>query len=256
MVATLATAAVLGLGCGKIENGPIGRVVRDSASGAVMAPASEQLSGITADSTGNVAASPTHAAAPATSARLDDTARAHRTDSALRTLRAMGADAAANAGAPEPTGATPSAADLATLKGELAMPLDGVAPSSLQDTYHESRGDHIHEALDILAPRGTPVRSAAAGRVLKLLDSKAGGLMVYAADASERFILMYGHLDRWADGLRDGAPLRQGQIIGYVGTTGNAPATTPHLHMAVAYTSDVSRWWKGTPVDVRPLLQR
>ena len=137
------------------------------------------------------------------------------------------------------------------------MPLASVRPDELVDTFHEPRGggSRVHEALDIMAPRGTPVLSAAAGRILRLHTSKAGGLMVYAANSTDRFVLMYAHLDRYADGLRDGLPLQRGQVLGYVGTTGNAPPNAPHLHFAIAYPRDVNLWWTGTPVDPRPLLQ-
>ena len=148
--------------------------------------------------------------------------------------------------------------DLAMLTAELMIPLPGVQPSDLRDTFNEVRGggSRKHEALDIMAPRGTPVLSASAGRVLKLHNSKDGGLMVYAADASDRFVLMYAHLDHYADGLRDSLPLRQGQVIGYVGTTGNAPPNVPHLHFAIAHPREVKLWWTGKAIDPRPLLQR
>ena len=80
--------------------------------------------------------------------------------------------------------------------------------------------------------------------------------MVYASDPSDRFVLMYGHLDRYAPGVADGMPLAQGDTIGFVGTTGNAPPNLPHLHFAISRTSDVTRWWTGMPVDPRPLLRR
>jgi len=152
---------------------------------------------------------------------------------------------------------TPSAAELRALSAEMIMPLTGVRAEDLVDTFHEPRGGgtRVHEALDILSPRGTPVLSSTTGRVLRLHTSQAGGLMVYAADSTERFVLMYAHLDRYADGMRDGLPLRRGQVLGYVGTTGNAPPNTPHLHFAIAYPRDVSLWWTGTAVDPRPLLQ-
>ena len=148
--------------------------------------------------------------------------------------------------------------DLDALSAELIIPVPGVKASELRDTFHEPRGGgtRIHEALDILAPRGTPVLSASAGRVLKLHNSKDGGLMVYAADASDRFVLLYAHLDHYADGMQDGLPLRQGEVIGYVGTTGNAPPNTPHLHFAIAHPTDVKLWWTGEAIDPRPLLQR
>jgi murein DD-endopeptidase MepM/ murein hydrolase activator NlpD len=144
------------------------------------------------------------------------------------------------------------------LSSELIIPLAGVKASELRDTFNEMRGGGTrkHEALDIMAPRGTPVLSASAGRVLKLHDSKDGGLMVYAADASNRFVLMYAHLDRYADGMQDGLPLRQGQVIGYVGTTGDAAPNAPHLHFAIAHPADVKLWWTGTAIDPRPLLQQ
>lgn len=142
------------------------------------------------------------------------------------------------------------------LKGRLMIPVRGISASELYDTYAEQRGGgtRAHEALDIPAPRGTPVLSATGGRVLKLFDSQAGGKMVYAADSSERFILMYAHLDSYANQLAEGQPLQRGQVIGAVGTTGNAPPNLPHLHFAIARSADVKQWWKGSPVNPFPLL--
>ena len=152
--------------------------------------------------------------------------------------------------------ASPTVADVAVLHRELAVPVAGIAASALHDSYTELRGGtRPHEALDILAPRGTPVLSASNGRVLKLFSSVPGGLMVYATDSTEHFILMYGHLDGYAPGLADGQQLRQGQQIGVVGTTGNAPANTPHLHFAIARAGDLKQWWKGSPVNPYPLLR-
>ena len=107
-----------------------------------------------------------------------------------------------------------------------------------------------------MAPRGTPVVSATDGRVLKLFNSVAGGTMVYAADASDRFILMYAHLDRYADGVVDKMPIKRGQLLGYVGSTGDASAAAPHLHFAIARGHPSAAWWKGTPVNPYPLLAR
>lgn len=153
--------------------------------------------------------------------------------------------------------ASASDADLDVLRNEIIIPVSGVHGASLYDTYGELRGGtRQHEALDILAARGTPVLSAASGKVLKLFDSKAGGMMIYAADSSQRFILMYAHLDAYAPGLADGQPLARGQQIGVVGTTGNAPPGTPHLHFAIARSSDVSKWWKGSPVNPYTVLKQ
>ena len=148
-----------------------------------------------------------------------------------------------------------SGVDVAILREEMMVPVSGMSAAALRDTYNELRGGtRPHEALDILAPRGTSVLSATNGRVLKLFNSKPGGLMVYAADSTGRFILMYGHLDAYAPGLADGQPLVRGQKIGIVGTTGNAPANTPHLHFAVARSANINEWWKGTAVNPYPLL--
>jgi uncharacterized membrane protein len=179
---------------------------------------------------------------------------------AAAATRATAANAAGDgAGLPavEPSGTeTVTPGDLALLSSEIAMPLDGVNAATLHSNFDERRGGGVraHEALDIMAARRTPVRSAAAGRVLRLFTSAAGGLMVYAADSSERFILMYAHLDGYAAGLRDGAPLARGQVIGYVGSTGNASANAPHLHFAIARSADVKRWSKGKPIDPLPVL--
>jgi murein DD-endopeptidase MepM/ murein hydrolase activator NlpD len=150
----------------------------------------------------------------------------------------------------------PTADELRELAAHLVIPVEGVAPDELVDSYADPRGDSTrsHEALDILAPRGTPVYSATDGRLLRLYESKAGGLMVYAADATDRFVLMYAHLDAYAPGLVEGAPLRQMQLIGFVGTTGNAPPNTPHLHFAIARGRPSVSWWRGTPVNPYPLL--
>jgi len=151
----------------------------------------------------------------------------------------------------------PATNDVATLAGRLIVPVRGVQATALYDTFDEQRGggSRVHEALDIPAPRGTPVLSATSGRVLKLFKSEAGGNMVYAADSTERFILMYAHLDSYANGLAEGMPIQQGQILGAVGTTGNAPPNLPHLHFAIARSSDVKQWWKGAPVNPFPLLR-
>jgi murein DD-endopeptidase MepM/ murein hydrolase activator NlpD len=147
--------------------------------------------------------------------------------------------------------------DLALLGHEIAMPLDSVNPAALHSSFNERRGGGVraHEALDIMAPRRTHVKSATRGRVLKLFTSVAGGLMVYAADSSERFVLMYAHLDGYAPGLHDGSALTRGQLIGFVGSTGNASANAPHLHFAIARSADVKRWSRGRAVDPLPVLQ-
>jgi len=144
--------------------------------------------------------------------------------------------------------------ELRVFGASLMIPVQGVALSELRDTYGDPRTGHMHGALDIMAPRGTPVLSATAGRLHKLFTSVQGGTMVYAGDPSDRFILMYSHLDRYADGLVEGMALTRGQLLGYVGSTGSASATAPHLHFALARGQPSVAWWKGEAVNPYPLF--
>ena len=150
--------------------------------------------------------------------------------------------------------ATPS--ELANLASQLIIPVQGIAVRDLRDSYTEARGGgtRSHQAIDIPAPRNTPVLAATNGRILRKFSSKDGGNMIYSTDATGKFILMYAHLDHYADNLVDGMTVRQGDIIGYVGTTGNAPPDLPHLHFAIARASDIRDWWKGTAINPFPLL--
>jgi len=183
-----------------------------------------------------------------------DTIRPSTTNS---TPRALDADSLSAPISPnDSSAARPTTEELVKLSEALIVPVAGVQPKDLLDTFDAPRGTRRHNALDIPAPRGTPVLSAADGQVQRLFTSAAGGLMVYASDTTGHFVLMYAHLDRYADGLTDSATLRRGDTIGYVGTTGNAPPNVPHLHFAIARTNDVTKWWSGTPIDPRPLLQR
>lgn len=174
----------------------------------------------------------------------------------LPPVDSVGASAGGRPGAASPAA---TAAELAALDARLAIPVAGVRADQLADGFDQRRGaddaPRRHDALDIMAPRGTPVLAADDGRVLRLFDSADGGLMVYAADATGRFILLYGHLDAYAPELREGAPIRRGQRLGTVGTTGNAAGNAPHLHFAILRSDDLSRWWEGTPVNPYPLLR-
>lgn len=136
----------------------------------------------------------------------------------------------------------------------IIVPVAGVDRSAVRDMFNDGRGDHRHEAIDIMAPRGTPVLAADDGVVKKLFTSAAGGLTIYEFDPDELFCYYYAHLDRYADGLREGQRLRRGEIIGYVGSTGNASKDAPHLHFALIRLDPDKRWWKGTYVNPYPLL--
>jgi murein DD-endopeptidase MepM/ murein hydrolase activator NlpD len=126
------------------------------------------------------------------------------------------------------------------------------------DTYWQARdgGARTHQALDILAKRGTPVLSADGGTILRLTKSTLGGITIYATDPERRFVFYYAHLDGYAAGLREGQAVARGEVIGYVGTTGNAPKNTPHLHFQVMRYVDARTWWGGPPLDPRPFLSQ
>jgi murein DD-endopeptidase MepM/ murein hydrolase activator NlpD len=136
------------------------------------------------------------------------------------------------------------------------IPVAGVTWSELRDTFHEMRGTRVHNALDIMAPRGTVILAADAGTLLKLHNSVGGGLTAYASDPTNRFIYLYGHLDAYNPSMREGQTLKKGDTIGYVGSTGNAAAAGPHLHFAIARSDNMSKWWQGTPIDPRPVLSK
>jgi len=136
----------------------------------------------------------------------------------------------------------------------LIVPVAGVARTAIRDMFDEPRAGHRHEAVDILALRGTPVIAADDGVVQKLFTSAAGGLTIYQYDPDQRYCYYYAHLDGYAPGLHEGQPLHRGDLLGYVGTTGNAPKDTPHLHFALIRLDPDRRWWKGTAVNPYPLL--
>ena len=159
------------------------------------------------------------------------------------------------------TTATPPAGSLSaafsTLEGRaLAMPVVGAKTLDLRDNFDEARGARKHEAIDILAPRGTPVVAADEGKVAKLFTSKQGGLTVYQFDRDDTHSYYYAHLDRYAEGLHEGQVLARGDPIGYVGTTGNAPPDTPHLHFAIFELGPEKHWWEGKPVNPYPFLMK
>jgi murein DD-endopeptidase MepM/ murein hydrolase activator NlpD len=163
-------------------------------------------------------------------------------------------------GDPAPVATTGSAAlrdALDTLRDrDLAMPVQGVGPGDLRDTFADSRGGgRAHEAIDIVAPRHTPVRAVEDGVIQKLFASDAGGLTIYQFEPSGMFTYYYAHLDRYAAGLREGQQVRRGDVIGYVGSTGNASPNAPHLHFAIFRLTPERQWWKGEPINPYPVLK-
>ena len=139
---------------------------------------------------------------------------------------------------------------------DLEIPVQGVRAGDLVRSFSDTRsGGREHEALDILAPRNTPVLAVEDGTIARLFLSKAGGNTIYQFDPGQEYCYYYAHLERYADGLKEGDRVRKGQIIGYVGTSGNAPKNTPHLHFAVFRLTPERHWWEGTPIDPYDVLR-
>jgi murein DD-endopeptidase MepM/ murein hydrolase activator NlpD len=150
--------------------------------------------------------------------------------------------------------ATPSPTQPAT-PNALLIPVAGVRAAQLTDTFNDSRdGTRRHEALDIMAARGTPVLAASDGTVAKLFTSVPGGLTIYEFDPTSTYAYYYAHLDHYAPGLAEGKAIKRGDLIAYVGSTGNASADAPHLHFAIFVLGPEKQWWNGTAIDPYPLL--
>jgi murein DD-endopeptidase MepM/ murein hydrolase activator NlpD len=141
------------------------------------------------------------------------------------------------------------------IENPLIIPVAGVQPDQLIDTFDQARSEgRVHDAIDIPAPADTPVLAASEGKIIKLFQSERGGTTIYQLSPDEKMIFYYAHLARYADGIAEGKTVRQGDIIAYVGDTGNAGAGNYHLHFSIALTTDPKRWWDGTNINPYPLL--
>ena len=199
-------------------------------------------------------------------------ARGHRETApasvaALDAATVTGAAAASTASPVAPKAASPTATPAVPARNPpdaaippaaaLLLPVAGIEASQLTDTFNQTRdGTRRHEALDIMAPRGTPVLAAYDGTVAKLFTSVPGGLTIYEFDPTRTYAYYYAHLDRYAAGLAEGNAVRRGDVIGYVGSTGNASEDAPHLHFAIFVLGPEKQWWKGTAIDPYPLLAK
>lgn len=181
----------------------------------------------------------------------------------LSALSLLGACSAATPPAPAPHPAprsrpAPAAEPDAPASQTLAVPVQGVRPEQLRDSYSAARsGGRVHRAIDIMAARGTPVIAAEDGTLLQPRTRGMGGISVYQLSRDGRRLLYYAHLDRYADGVREGAAVRKGEVIGYVGDTGNAGAGNFHLHFAVTHLPRPGRWGEaegGYDINPYPLL--
>jgi hypothetical protein len=137
---------------------------------------------------------------------------------------------------------------------KIGPPLDSLKTSELHDSFNEIRGGHRHEAIDIMRPRGTQIRAVTDGVIRKLFISRQGGLTIYQFDRDNDYCYYYAHLDHYADHLREGMPVARGDLIGYVGTTGDASPDAPQLHFAIFKLGPDKKWWKGDAINPYPIL--
>jgi murein DD-endopeptidase MepM/ murein hydrolase activator NlpD len=154
--------------------------------------------------------------------------------------------------------AAPDDATAVAAVGTLLFPVAGVDDTRIEDSFDDKRdgGARTHQAIDIMAPRGTPVLSVQDGRIVRLTSSAKGGMTIYATDRDEKFVFYYAHLDRYHPTSYVGRPLVRGDTIGYVGTSGNAPESVPHLHFQVMRMPADRKYWNGEPINPYPLLRR
>jgi murein DD-endopeptidase MepM/ murein hydrolase activator NlpD len=139
---------------------------------------------------------------------------------------------------------------------ELVIPVAGVEASHIEDSFSAERdgGERTHRALDILAPRNTPILAADDGVLLRLSSNALGGITIYASDRDQQFVYYYAHLDHYKSGIKAGQMVQKGDTIGFVGTTGNAPKDTPHLHFQIMLWPTDGKIWNGEPVNPYPVL--
>lgn len=182
--------------------------------------------------------------------------------SPMREAGARARDGSSVGTAPTVAAPTPVAVDTdagrtdAAGPGGLIVPVRGIAGDALVDTYTDARSEgRSHDAIDIMAPAGTPVLAVADGHVEKLFTSDRGGLTIYQFEPGGRHAYYYAHLQSYAPGLHEKQRIRQGEVIGYVGSTGNASASAPHLHFAIFVLGPEKRWWEGTAINPYPLLR-
>ncbi|CAG2094106.1 M23 family metallopeptidase [Xanthomonas euroxanthea] len=208
---------------------------------AAVAPTSATASAVAAPAQ-TAGAGPAASSATAPAAATPDVA----TSPSTGTAGAADAPAVA-ASAPSP--------DAASAGSGLLIPVQGISSGQLQNTFTDARSEgRVHDAIDILAPTGTPVIAVADGTVEKLFNSERGGLTIYQFDPAGTYCYYYAHLERYADGLADKQSIKRGQIIGYVGSTGNADPAAPHLHFEIHRLGPEKQWWKGEVLNPYPVL--
>jgi peptidoglycan LD-endopeptidase LytH len=155
-----------------------------------------------------------------------------------------------------PASGRPSTGPTADAAAGLLLPVQGIRADQLQDTFTDARSEgRVHDAIDIMAAEGTPVLAVADGTIEKLFDSERGGLTVYQFEPGGVYCYYYAHLQRYADGLTEKQTVKRGDVIGYVGSTGNASPDAPHLHFEIHRLGPEKQWWKGEALNPYPVLR-
>jgi peptidoglycan LD-endopeptidase LytH len=138
----------------------------------------------------------------------------------------------------------------------LELPVRGALSQERRDSFDDTRGSSRHQkAIDIMTPRNTPIVAVEDGTIARLFESEAGGTTVYQFDPATRYVYYYAHLEHYADGLKEGGHVQRGEVLGYAGTSGNAPKDTPHLHFAIFRLTEKKQWWQGAPIDPYDVLK-
>ncbi len=141
-------------------------------------------------------------------------------------------------------------------ESSLMIPVVGIKREDLQDTYTAARSENrVHNAIDIIAPGGTPVVAASDGVIAKFFESERGGITIYQFSPDKHFIYYYAHLQKRADNLNENDFVKKGTLIGYVGDTGNSGTGNYHLHFEIMISEDSKSYWKGTDLNPYPLLK-
>jgi murein DD-endopeptidase MepM/ murein hydrolase activator NlpD len=138
---------------------------------------------------------------------------------------------------------------------DIGYPLSDIRTQELRSQFNDKRRGHIHHAIDLMRRRGTPILAVTDGTIRKLDRSRSGGISIYLFDGSEEYCFFYAHLDHYARGLHEGREVHRGDVIGYVGSTGNAKRSAPHLHFAVSRISPEPKWFGGIAIDPFPILR-
>ena len=207
-------------------------------------------SGTNSENNGPLTITPQQAASPAASANPPQSSNAVPSPSPSD----MKADPAATENRQPPPDTQIDNNFIGTLK--LIIPVAGVRPDQLLDTFTDSRSEgRAHDAIDIMAPAGTPVMAATDGEIVRLFQSERGGMTIYQMSPDKKLVFYYAHLQRYADGVEVGKFVRQGEVIAFVGDTGNAGTGNYHLHFSISIVADPNRYWEGTNINPYPLLR-